>query len=660
MHMIHLIRIIYLQFQMKNHESRKLLFALTLLLSHSILFITVGHTQPTNSDSWKIQHISVENGLSNRFVNSIVQDSRGFTWIGTNFGLNRYDGHRIDILTREANHLHTNTISELFVDPNQHIWVLHRDVFYSPINHIDVLDPISFKVIPLEEYIGSTLPFVTEEIKRIIPDSAFNLHILTKKNDVFRFGRNGLEKLFHLPGIKPVADFGFYSGHYFIHFAEAHSIEIWKPDGTIEAQYSLPNLPGVQPDSILYWHHAGKLGPDKVLFVFIQHGSIASHYAVLDSKSFNVIPRIQDDNKFNLHCGYVPNLKKIWGGDSSGVFLADPYGGKKEYPDRGNPLTVLAYFNDLTGHSWFGTNDGVFIYSKKPKYFTPYLGRDNISSYSCRGFTEAKNGDIYLMTYAGNFIFHPETKTIDEWSLGRQLFGLAIGSDDNGDIWFTGENASIFRYKLSGHELNEWFFPVQGYFSTWSVRQIDHDQMWLGTLKGLWTKDPDNNEPLAKFDKLNGDTILNESTIYHILETDEGVWLCTDNGLFLVDPKRGVQARIDEQTSDLPNKSLLYLHIDADGLFWIASRGGGLIRWDRANKSFKSYTVNEGLSHNVIYAILEDDFGFLWMSSDMGLMRFEKKQVLSALFYNRMEFLIRNLIVYLILKTVKAIFIMAD
>ncbi|MGB3081283.1 MAG: response regulator, partial [Saprospiraceae bacterium] len=84
-------------------------------------------------------------------------------------------------------------------------------------------------------------------------------------------------------------------------------------------------------------------------------------------------------------------------------------------------------------------------------------------------------------------------------------------------------------------------------------------------------------------------------------------------------------AHIDEQ-SGLPNNSLLYLHQDKKdaNIYWIASRGGGLIRWDKLNNIFRSYTVNEGLSHNIIYAIFEDDYGFLWMPSDLGLMRFEK------------------------------------
>src|SRR5688500_6227547 len=71
---------------------------------------------PGQDINWKIQHVSIEDGLSNRFVNSLIQDDRGFMWIGTNFGLNRYDGHRMDVLTQQNSELSGNTIFDLQLD----------------------------------------------------------------------------------------------------------------------------------------------------------------------------------------------------------------------------------------------------------------------------------------------------------------------------------------------------------------------------------------------------------------------------------------------------------------------------------------------------------------------------------------------------------------
>jgi ligand-binding sensor domain-containing protein len=124
------------------------------ILIATCIWLTTPVDLPAQQDNfWKIQHIGVEQGLSNRFVNSVIQDSLGFTWIATNFGLNRYDGQHMDVLTRETFHISTNSIFKLYLDVHQKLWLIHRDVGSAPITAIDVLDPISFKVQSIREYI---------------------------------------------------------------------------------------------------------------------------------------------------------------------------------------------------------------------------------------------------------------------------------------------------------------------------------------------------------------------------------------------------------------------------------------------------------------------------------------------------------------------------
>src|SRR5687767_9708619 len=97
----------------------------------------------TAQDYWKIQHINVEEGLSNRFVRDIIQDSRGYIWMSTNFGVNRYDGNHFDILTRESHNLQANVVSEMFIDHNDFIWLIERDAPGHSVMLIDILDPIT-------------------------------------------------------------------------------------------------------------------------------------------------------------------------------------------------------------------------------------------------------------------------------------------------------------------------------------------------------------------------------------------------------------------------------------------------------------------------------------------------------------------------------------
>ena len=79
-----------------------------------------------SENQWEVTHIRTEDGLSNRFVQDIIHDSRGYTWIATKFGLNRYDGHHFDVLTRESHHLQSNFINKLLPDFNDQIWLIQR------------------------------------------------------------------------------------------------------------------------------------------------------------------------------------------------------------------------------------------------------------------------------------------------------------------------------------------------------------------------------------------------------------------------------------------------------------------------------------------------------------------------------------------------------
>jgi len=602
-------------------------FSKLILLSTSLLLITsipsFSQNDPIKQNDWKIQHIGTETGLSNRFVNCITQDSRGFTWIGTNFGLNRYDGHRFDILTRESNHLQTNTIFQLSPDVNHNIWVIQKDVYFSPIQAIDILDPISFKVEPLEKYIGKTMPFSIKEIKTVWPDSLSHMYILTVNNDVFRFDGKGLHLLIHIPSAKPVYNMGINTDMISIENAESNMVELYDTLGNKLNQFPTLTLPSSFHGNPGYWYAFGQQSPGQQLYVYGDDDNVVSFYTILTRNGFSAIKPFSTTGHTRQLIGYDIYQKKLWGLENSDdLFVSDPQSGEFEHPPYDNKFNSKVIFTDPMGLAWLGNDNGIQLYSKRPKFFTSYLVIDK-PFYSCRGFTEDRNGNIYVLTHRGNFIFHPETKTIEPWPLATSLEGLASTTDKNDVIWFSGEEFLVYRYDRAASTLTEYAFPASAYLAVWSIAQAGTGQILLGTTKGLWIKNPDNDLNPTQFSKLNGENILNESTIYHILETEEGIWLSTDNGLFLVDLEDGVKKHIDEQDG-LPNNSLLYLHIDADNIYWIASRGGGLIRWDKANNIFKSYTIKEGLSHNIIYAILEDDFGFFWMPSDLGLMRFEK------------------------------------
>lgn len=112
---------------MTRRPGSSFLFSYYSRLIVGCLFLMLAFSNLYGQDYWKEQRISVEQGLSNRFVRSVTQDSRGLTWISTNFGLNRYDGHQMNVMTKESHGLQSNIIQEIFPDPNQFLWLVERD-----------------------------------------------------------------------------------------------------------------------------------------------------------------------------------------------------------------------------------------------------------------------------------------------------------------------------------------------------------------------------------------------------------------------------------------------------------------------------------------------------------------------------------------------------
>lgn len=587
------------------------------------MMVLVMHCAISSQDaSWKIKYISTESGLSNRFVNSVIQDKRGYIWISTKFGLNRYDGHQFDILTRESHHLQDNNLNELYLDHNDNIWVAERNAPGQNILWIDILDPISLTVQPLEQYIGTPLPFKINEIQRIVNDSTQNIFILTKQNEVYRFDQNKLIHLFTGPPSQRELYLGVSSAFITIIARDLDSIDLWDKNGKWLSRHPVPHNDAIMVDT-MSWQPVGYIG-NKLVLLGTETVENFQYFVLVDMNGFSAPKPFLSNTRKNTFCTFDMYQKILWLHDGKQYFTLNPISGQITYKDTGLKIANFQgpVYCDPLHLVWATFGNGVSMLSQQPQYFKAYL-TDQEKAISCRGFAEDKDGNVYSFSNNGSFIFHRQSGTIEQKGIKEYVLGAI--TDTDGNIWLSSEGSALIKYIPGENRQVSYTIDHRNiYFAAWAIHQVRSGQILIGTTEGLWVKNPlDDADPIP-FTKLNGYTLLDTSCIYHILETEEGIWLSTDNGLFLVDMDKGVLEHIDEESDHLPNNNILFLHKDADNIYWIASRGGGLIRWDREKKIFRRYTVNEGLSHNIIYAIYEDDYGFFWMPSDFGLMRFEK------------------------------------
>jgi len=580
-------------------------------------------------NNWKVSRVNVEQGLSNRFVNVLLEDDKGFIWIGTNFGLNRYDGYRFDIFTRERSNLQSNTIFGLLKDFRQKIWVIYRNVYFAPISGIDIMDPISFQVQTLEEYLGAPAPFKSNQIISVTQDRSGALFILTTEKEIYQYDQNGLRLLFHIADTRDIADFSVTSNYFIVIMIGSQTADLFDKTGKPISQVPFPVLPSTYKSFHEGWRCAGELQDSSIIFVDKDISSFSEYYSIFYNGKFSAPQFISVPELWTNVAAVDLNENKLFAFDTAQFYNLDPMTGKREVIEKGIDLAAGRFYSSRKGSVWLGTHNGAFLFSRRAQYFEAYLER-TVPEFSCRSFMQSQDGMIYLLTYGGNFIFDPVKKTIDKWPMERISANAGI-CDHEGNLWFAGENFALYHYFPSTKSKEQFKFSAKAFMSAWSMLQARNGKILIGTTEGIWIKDPATKADPYPDQRLNGFDLFSKSTVYHMLETDEGIWMSTDNGLFLYDPNKGIIDQFDE-SDGLPNKNLLFLHIDHDGIFWIATRGGGLVKWDRKRNEIKSYTVQEGLSHDIIYAIYEDDAGFFWMPSDYGLMRFEKSTGLCRTF----------------------------
>ena len=134
------------------------------------------------------EYLTVRNGLPQGFVNSIIQDKRGFIWLATRDGLCRYDGIRFRIYTHDprlVQSLSFSSIYEIREDVLGKLWIRTEN------NHIDCFDPVTERSNRISNSRAFQQALGRDQLIGIQPDRAGNVWVATRTNGFFRLNANG-------------------------------------------------------------------------------------------------------------------------------------------------------------------------------------------------------------------------------------------------------------------------------------------------------------------------------------------------------------------------------------------------------------------------------------------------------------------------------------
>jgi PAS domain S-box-containing protein len=338
----------------------------------------------------------------------------------------------------------------------------------------------------------------------------------------------------------------------------------------------------------------------------LQRGKMTT-FTTANGLSSNCVKAILEDRDGNLWIGTEGGgLNRYRDGKFSSIGM-----------DQGlSDSTVLSLLEDREGSLWIGTPAGVTqLRQESVINLTRFEGLGNDSVWAVR---EAADGALLLGT-AGGFSRWKDGKTMN-LSTREGLSSNVVRSvveDADGSLWLA-TNDGLNHYRNGKVKV----YRTSDGLPHDMVRTVSRDRegnLWVGTRGGGLARY--RNGAFTVFDTKN--SALPHNVVSSVDEDADGsLWIATNGGMSVL--KNGVFRNYGLQDG-LSNLQTRMTYHDRDGSHWIGTFGGGLNRLK--NGRIAAIRASNGLFDDVVYSIVEDDAGFLWMTGLRGIFRVRKQEL---------------------------------
>lgn len=618
--------------------------------------------------SIRFQHITSDAGLSQNMIDCILKDQHGFMWFGTWDGLNRFNGYSFDVYRHDPSDPHSissNFVYTMDADTSGNIWIGTRNglnVFHYAGNRFYRYLSERMK----ENSICSNI------IQAVLCDRNGNVWVGTDKGlDKLILRENGYEirKVVH---ISLQSGFSSSETQNITSLYEDRKGQVWI--GTGEGLYMYrenrnewmhfrndPEDPNTVNNNVIHCVYQDRAG---IYWIGTQSGlnryDAVTHtwtgysHQPNDPSSLvhNYVMSITEDLAGNLIVGTLGGLS-IYGEETGGF---TNYRHRLNIDWGLNNDFVNCLYADESGNVWVGTERGGVnrynVFQERIGFFVNEPDNPNSLNHNTVNSIYEDEDYIWIGTAGGglnryhkklgNFRFYrgdPDRPG----ALGNDFITSMI-RDRQGNLWIgtwgeglfklTPENVSsgiFIRYGESEEENGQ---LISDFIS--SLVTDDRGNLWVGTLGGLDRFDPET----GTFTHVGRDSLSVVIDQVGCLEFDGdgNLWVGTRIGLHRICPEedgvlRGKRNSITtfvnnpDNPSSLGGNYVIFIHRGNDGTMWFGTYGNGLDKMisptTHDTPQFIHFTTENGLANNIVYGILEDDNGFLWLSTDHGLSRFD-------------------------------------
>lgn len=578
--------------------------------------------------NYSFRHLDTEKGLSQNSVLSILQDKKGFMWFGTKDGLNRYDGNTIKIFKNDIDNpysLGNNTVWSLLERSNGDIWVgTERGVY--------IFDPETERFTFFDQQ-TSTGEVINHWVTGIDADKNGNIWIAAGHLFcyVVETGELKIDRISRSQAWNVKVD---NNDVWVSTFGGVHRYGVKDYNLGEQAQQIYCSTSNNELVSVVTPFNSNHL-----LIGTLNEGLKIMDKQTEEITSYHLEKSFGDENL------YIRDLKQfsdgnIWIGTQTGLYIHDPVSNKTTYLyhnwNDNNSLSdnaIYSMYEDREGGIWIGTYfGGVCYYPKGYTYFKKDYPISNVNSIigeRVSGICEDKNNNIWIGTEdAGLCRLDPITYHFEHFK-PDETSGLNYGNvhdviSDDDLLWIGTFSHGINVYNLKNKSW-KYYRPSSepGSIDNEDIFALykDHSgRIWVGTSSSafLYDREADN------FIRLNE---LLHHFVSDIIEDRHGnIWFATySNGVYCYNPETEKYTNYTYDKNDpgsISHYKIICMFVDSKQRLWFATESRGICMFDEKNGKFTRYGTKDGLSNDVIYKILEDDESNLWLSSNVGLMRF--------------------------------------
>ncbi len=562
------------------------------------LFIALASGLSTQQNDYFQARLSIESGLSSNFVAALMQDRQGFLWIGTSYGLNRYDGQSFSTFfyqPQDANSLVDSNAMALAQDQTDRIWVGSHS------GGLSCLDPDSGRWRRYRHQPENPDSLACDMITQILCDHLGRIWVATWGGGLQLFNP---------------------ANHGFCHFRVGHCDR-----QGLQSDY-LTSLAEDQAGTLWIgtWNGLNRFDPQTGHWSHIKHDPASEN-----SPSNDNIRRVIIDSRGSLWIG-------TWGG---GLNCFDPSRNRwrrfrydPQRPDtiRGN--LIFALQTDQAGQIWVGTNArGVNRYDPAADRWSFYPDNYTKTYFTVETILFDHSGMMWLGT-AGNGLLRYH-QNWNHWhvfnnSLDDELLGKTTGTtvtcsleDHRGNLWIATGGRGLLHFNRSRDQWARHLYPVQTNPRLSIVTALLEDRrhnLWAGVPRGLIRFGADQRS--WEYIQIEGKP---EGSPSALLEDRDG-WLWVSSaadGLFRYHPKAKKWQHFPRATAG--GEQIQNLFLDAGDRLWIATHMG--IRTLQADRrSWNEYRHrpdrSDSLCSDVVNDIVQSDPNCFWIATRKGINRY--------------------------------------